>query len=263
MGITRAAARVAGYGEAGARMWRELEWRLANAVTWSPPAWQRPTARAAFEAELGPDARQRWAALGAPDWSACCDRVAWGESAYVLDLLRQHVEGRGLDVGSKTAAYLTGLATFAPIGWDCVEVHAHRRYLWGSTRRVYGERMAAAFPGCRYHAADMRTVDGRWELVTWFLPFLTEAPLRAWGLPPSLLAPDALLAHVTARVAPGGTLLVVNQGEGEAELQAQAFARLGLRPDALGRVDAPLSPFRRERYGFRWTAPRTTGARPP
>jgi hypothetical protein len=169
-------------------------------------------------------------------------------------------QGRGLDVGSKTAAYLPGLARFAPIGWDCVEVDAHRRYLWGSTRRVYGERMAATCPGCRYHAADVRALDGPWTLVTWFLPFLTEAPLRAWGLPPSLLAPDALLAHVTARVAPGGTLFVVNQGEGEAELQAQAFSRLGLRAESLGQLTSPLSPFRRERFGFRWTAPETTRA---
>jgi hypothetical protein len=50
-------------------------------------------------------------------------------------------------------------------------------------------------------------------------------------------------------------LLVVNQGEAEAALQASLFARLGLQPLALGPVTSPLSPFRRSRFGFLWRPP--------
>jgi hypothetical protein len=67
--------------------------------------------------------------------------------------------------------------------------------------------------------------------------------------------PERLLDHVAARVVPGGALLVVNQGAEEAELQAALFERLGLAARALGRVDSPLSPFTRPRFGFLWRAP--------
>jgi hypothetical protein len=59
---------------------------------------------------------------------------------------------------------------------------------------------------------------------------------------------------VTARVAPGGTLLVVNQGERERECQRALFAGLGLAATDLGLLKSPLSPFQRERFGFRWCA---------
>ncbi|MDX2010452.1 MAG: hypothetical protein SFW67_09695 [Myxococcaceae bacterium] len=160
--------------------------------------------------------------------------------------------GRALDVGAKNGAMLAGLATAQPRGWDAVELDAHRRYLWGSTRRVYGEAVAAAFPDCRFIAGDVRSLEGPWAVVTWFLPFLTQAPLEAWGLPARFLAPLELLRHVTSRVVPGGVLLVVNQGEHEASLQEALFRELPGSFAPLGRIDSPLSPFRLPRFGWRW-----------
>jgi hypothetical protein len=193
--------------------------------------------------------------LGA--WERCLSPQAWRESLYALDVLAQHLPaevpaGRALDVGAKNGAMLAGLATAAPRGWDAVELDAHRRYLWGSTRRVYGEAIAASFPDCHFIAGDVRSLEGPWALVTWFLPFLTRAPLSAWGLPERFLAPLELLQHVTSRVLPGGVLLVVNQGEHEASLQQALFQQVGGRLEALGRVESPLSPFRLPRFGWRW-----------
>lgn len=90
--------------------------------------------------------------------------------------------------------------------------------------------------------------------MTWFLPFLTEGPLIAWGLPRRFLAPLELLTHVTSRLVPGGVLLVVNQGAEEAAPQEALFTQLAVpgRTTSLGRVDSPLSPFRRERFGWRF-----------
>jgi SAM-dependent methyltransferase len=213
---------------------------------------------------LSPEGRARLEHLAArhalDDWEACCSRQEWRESLYVLDVLdavlpRDLPPGRGLDVGSKNGCTLPGLATASPRGWDLVELDAHRRYLWGATRRAYGEALAACFPDCRYHAADVLTLPGPWAVVTWFLPFLTEGPLRAWGLPARFLQPERLLEHVCRRVLPGGALLVVNQGEAEAALQATLFERLGLSPRALGPVESPLSPFRLRRHGFLWRPP--------
>jgi len=242
---------------------RDLGFRARRALRWSPPAWKRRAALEAVLRELSPEGGKRLAKLRKryplEGWSRCCNLTDWRESLYVLDLLdrllpRELPPGRALDVGSKNGCYLPGLATALARGWDAVELDAHRRYLWGTTRRAYGEAMASAFEGCRFVAGDLRELEGPWAAVTWFLPFLEPEPLQAWGLPARLLAPLALLRHVTERVQPGGALLIVNQGPEEAELQAELFARLGLEPEGLGRVDSPLSPFRLERHALRWRA---------
>ncbi len=242
----------------------ELAFAWRSRFTASAPAWKRVVGRAAVEAQLPPAGRERLAALARQHplarWEACCSRQEWRESLYVLDVLHTHLPaglpaGRGLDVGAKNGCTLPGLATASPRGWDLVELDAHRRYLWGATRRAYGEALAARFEGCCYHAANALDLPGPWAVVTWFLPFLTPGPLEAWGLPARFLEPERLLAHVAGRVLPGGALLVVNQGEAEAQAQAALFARLGLRARALGPIESPLSPFTRPRLGFLWRAP--------
>ncbi len=199
---------------------------------------------------------------------AACGPVERAESLYVLDLLDRHgladpvgaATGRGLDVGSKNGAYLPGLATAWPHGWDAVELDAHRRYWTLRTRRAHGEAMAAAFPGCRFHATDVRSLTGSYARITWFLPFVLEGAHEAWGLPAAAFAPAEVLAHVLGLLAPGGILLVVNQGEAEAEAQEALFARClaedttaatsTFQTTALGRVDSDLSPFRKPRFGW-------------
>ena len=185
-----------------------------------------------------------------------CGASELAESLAALEFLARWLPqdlpaGRGLDVGARNAANLGGLVLAWPHGWDAVERDAHRRYWNGRTRRAAGEAMAGAFPGCQYIAADVRSLGETYSLVTWFLPFVTEAPLRAWGLPDALFDPPDVLRHVWGRVAPGGVLLVGNQGEGEAAVQGGLFEQAGIGAEALGRVESELSPYRRERWAWR------------
>ncbi len=236
----------------------ELGFRWRSALRWSAPAWKRVVDQRVVAARLDAAGRARLAHLATrfdlTTWSEHCSWPEWRESLYVLDVVSQVVpstpEGRGLDVGAKNGCTLPGLATARPGGWDAVELDAHRRYVWGTTRRAYGEALAKAFPPCRFLAGDVREVTGRYACITWFLPFLTPAPLEAWGLPQRFLVPDELLAHVASLLVPGGTLLVVNQGEAEAALQQACFERVGVRAQALGRVESALSPFVQPRFGF-------------
>jgi hypothetical protein len=149
---------------------------------------------------------------------------------------------------------LPALHTAVPGPWDLVELDAHRRYADLSTRRAHGERVARAHAGCRYIAGSVAELQGQYGVVIWFLPFLFEEPLRAWGLPRRFFAPEALFGHVLDRVAPGGSLLIVNQGERERDRQRDLFAARGVQAIPLGLLESPLSPFRRKRFGWRWTA---------
>lgn len=240
---------------------RELSFWLRNAVTVSLPAWKRTVSLRSIRQAFDPARLARLEhQFDLSRWEGHCNAQDWRESLYVLDVLREHLptdvpEGRALDVGSKNGCYLPGLVTALSRGWDAVELDAHRRYVWGSTRRAYGEAMASAFPECRFISGDVRSLEGPWAVATWFLPFLTPEPLEAWGLPADQLVPRELLRHVTERLVPGGVLLVINQGEHEAAVQKSLFDALQLEPESLGRVDSPLSPFRRARYGWRWRKP--------
>jgi hypothetical protein len=57
------------------------------------------------------------------------------------------------------------------------------------------------------------------------------------------------------RVAPGGVLFIVNQGEREREVQRDLLTGLAITATDLGLIESPLSPFRRPRFGFRWVRP--------
>jgi hypothetical protein len=245
----------------------EVSFRLRNAVPWSAPAWKRSVR--SFDRVIGmlsPEAQRRAEVLAADHdlerWPSLLTASELHENLYLLDVLVQHlpaapVKAPGLDVGSKDGANLPALYAFAPRPWHLVELDAHRRYLDLSTRRAHGERMAAAFPGCRYFAGSVTALDGHYGVVLWFLPFVVEGALRAWGLPRRFFAPEALFRHVIARVAPGGVLLVLNQGEGERDAQRALFDGVGASPVELGLVDSPLSLFQRPRWGFRWVRPRS------
>jgi hypothetical protein len=243
----------------------ELGFRWRQALRWSAPAWKwRASSLTRCLAPLSAEARARGEALAARHdlsaWTRLLSAIELRENLYTLDVLEQHLPpglppGPALDVGSKNGSLLPALRAAWPRPWDLVELDAHRRYPDLSTRRAHGERMAAAFPGCRYLAGSVADLAGRYALVTWFLPFVHEGPLRAWGLPRRFFAPEALLRHVTGLCLPGGALLVVNQGQAEHETQLALFSTLGLTPHPLGRLQSCLSPFHRPRHALVWTAP--------
>lgn len=248
-------------------MFDALTLRLRDTFWWSVPA--RCPGPTTLDG-LGPAARARADELAArydlAPLLAACGRVERDESLYTLDLLDRLAgpapAGRGLDVGSKYAAYLPGLATFDARGWDCVERDAHRRYLDTTTRRAVGEAIAARFTGCRYLAGDVRALGGSYARVTWFLPFVVEEPHRAWGLPAEIFDPRGALDAVLGRLAPGGELLLLNQGDAERDEQAALFAAAGVAAEPLGRVDSVLSPYRKPRYGWRVRKPADTARLP-
>lgn len=243
----------------------EIDWWIQNHLTASPAA--PGPARfdlVDFDARLDHAARQRLIQLSARysprAWTALCDADTYHINLYTLDICDRYLgsapaAGRGLDIGCKDWDYLPALASWSGLAWDGVEIDAHRRHINLVTRRACGERMAAAFPGSRYLAGSVTGLDERYSLITWFLPFVLPAPLRAWRLPDRLFQPTALLAHTYGLLQPGGRMLIVNQGETEAAAQQRLFSAQGIAAEALGPMESALSPFTQQRYGWLVTRP--------
>jgi len=238
---------------------RELEWWLQGRLTWSPPPWHRPIGDAGrWLAGESDRVRQRHLELSGryplERWPSLCNAVEYRLSLHVLDLLDRRLgpAGRGpaLDIGSQDFAYLPGLATWGGGPWHGVELEPHRRRWTLATRRAHAERLCRAFPGARYHPGSLLELQGEFDAVTWFLPFVLPAPLRARGLPERFFQPHELLTHAHRLLAPGGRMLVVNQGEEEAAEQARLFEALAIDARPIGRLDGPFSPYRQPRFGW-------------
>jgi hypothetical protein len=168
------------------------------------------------------------------------------ESLSLLDLLDQWVAPHWhtfnvptdtprqyLDIGSKNWPYLPGQHAFlntlhptTPL-WHLtgVELDGYRRYQDGFRRCDYAHALAQPFAhNTTYQVADIRDItpplgSEGWAGVMWLLPFVWRDPHLAWGLPSHLFAPQALLAHVVAQLAPGGWLLTVHLTAEEADEQ--------------------------------------------
>ena len=243
-------------------------------MRWAPAPWPqrlRPVARdlrgvsAAAQARAEALCREH-AAIAT--WSRWLAPIEVQEALYVLDTLSAIVPralcGPGgaraaLDVGSKNATHLPALHALAPCPWTLVEIDGHRRYWNLVTRRSRGERIARAHAGCRYIAGSVRDLHAeqqRFDVITWTLPFVFEAPLAAWGLPQRFFEPAALLEHVLSLLAPGGALVIINQSEYERDEQRDLLAAAGVASGRIARfgpLDSPLSSFRHQRWAFRIT----------
>lgn len=243
------------------RRWKnELTFRLRTRLPWSP-AFRPPAARA-FEDDrraLGEGARQRATRLAeafpqVATWSSLLTFLEWHEALYVLDWLQgcERPAARAcLDVGSKNGIHLPALRAAVAAPWTLVELDAHRRYGTGHTRRARAEALLRPYPDCRFVASSVTTLSpaaGRFDVITWTLPFVFVEPLERWGLPARFFDPAALLAHVLSLLAPEGILHVVNQGDRERDEQLRLLSAAGARVSRVEPVPAVLSPFKRQRW---------------
>ncbi len=244
---------------------RELVYSAHRLLTWSPPSLKsRIGAVEPMIAKVGADAPARHAELAKKydlsKWPSVCTPSEYRESLWVLDLLDRWVvsvapPGQCLDVGSKNGAYLPGCCAALPGPWTGVELDAHRRYVNLATRRGHALGLLAAYPASRYVAGSVTEIQGTFSAITWFLPFIIPEPFDAWELPKKFYEPERLLNHVWSLLAPGGVLLLVNQEEEEAEVQAKMFAAAGISVEPLGVIESPVSPYRVRRFGFRAVKP--------
>jgi hypothetical protein len=241
--------------------WREAHWQLKNICKWSPKATlpRRGCSDVDLQAQYSPtqyvrirELTRRYPLLQ-HGWML--GKSEFSENLYLLDLLDRYVNVtisacRGLEIGCRSFYYLPALYSFRAFNWDGVELDAYARFLNGRTRRAYGEAYAQAFSGCHYHADDVRTLQGSFDIIVWLLPFTTLAPLQLWGLPTRFFAPQQLLEKSYQLLSPAGKIFLVTQGEQETTNQCGLLQDSPIEFQDLGELDAVLSPFRQRRFGF-------------
>jgi len=157
----------------------------------------------------------------------------------------------GLDVGSLNWWYLPALQSFKRGRWCGVELDAYQRYLPKlATRKAHAEYLCRAIDGSEYRAQSVLELTGRYGLITWFLPYLTQGSLRHGGLPDRFFEPETLWSHVWSLLDDGGVLIVANQGEQEVALQREIFERAAVDARYTGGLTSVFYDCPRPRFGW-------------
>ncbi|MCA9798591.1 MAG: class I SAM-dependent methyltransferase [Cyanobacteria bacterium HKST-UBA04] len=178
---------------------------------------------------------------------------------------------RVLEVGIKNWSTLDALAawlaektndSFAITG---VELDPWRRYQDGHSRWDYATTFAHRVPEAHAPiAGDILDHTGMYDTVVCVLPFVFAEPHLSWGLPLKHFNPPRFFAALHRLVAPGGTLILFNQGDAEFEAQRQLLAPYGYTQRFSGSVPQPFYPYAHPRYGW-WlskpnqSCPKTAG----
>lgn len=240
---------------------RELGWQLKTSLRYSPTLKKKRGIHkpdvliADFEPEKLKAFERLQAEYQLEDWPQLCNQIEYIENLYLLDILNQHLghsskKGVGLDIGCRNFSHLPAVTAFAPGPWHGVELDADARYWNGYTRSAYGQWMAKQREGCRYIPGSLLDIEGSYNTIVWVLPFVFPEPLHHWGLPPRFFQPVELLHHAWKLLSNDGVMLIVNQGEAEAEEQEKLFKSAAIKARSLGEIRSVFSPFKQQRYGW-------------
>ena len=247
----------------------QADWWLKSHLRWSAPVRLEPIEdlEAWFE-QLPDDQRARAEALrGAYDlspWESRCDTKDGLLNLYHLDILDQHLSDlpppkRALDVGCRAWWNLAGNHSFRPGPWVGIELDGHQRYLDGTTRAGLARWRAGLFEGATYTIGSVTALKGQFDLIVWLLPYITRGAFAADRLPGRFFCPEELLDHVLGLLSDDGTLLIVNQGEREAEIQRQMLTSRSVHVRELGALQSVWPAFETPRFGFRCSVNRAAG----
>ena len=257
--------------------------RLRNAIDYPLRQffrWRRggfvPRAGAKLDlfADLSPadqlDARNREARLFKQYHLAEFERVSspgnYRENLFYVEMLEAALERGGAvlpdpllaaDIGPSHWFYIQGLAALLR-WWNCpsgrsiqlegFEADPYRVYADLRSRFDHAAGHLRGLDCAAYLPRAFTAQPGRFHLILMLFPFVFEKDHLEWGLPGSLFRPEALLSAAWDSLAPGGTLVIVNQGEAEHERQRERLLAAGITPAAAFRQDPLLYSYPYERF---------------
>lgn len=185
------------------------------------------------------------------------------EVEYLLDILTNYFpidfeeSISVLDIGSKNWAYVKGEYDFFKshsnqLILDGVEIDAYRLnsnfYSRYEIAQFHIKNLQGLNNRVNYYPDNLLNITKKYDYIIWLLPFVTIYPLQKWGLPKKYFMPQKLLEHAYKLL--NKQMLIVNQGEEEAEIQKTMFNNLGIKYKELGTIKSQALEFKNSRYGF-------------
>lgn len=183
------------------------------------------------------------------------------ENLYTRDVLEQFFEKKHknhtkiLDVGCKNWFYVKGEHEFfksfcEKFNLDGVEIDPFRLYSNFYSRYETAKFYMSGLENANYICGNFLDLTQNYDYIIWFLPFVLKTPHRMWGLPDKYFCPKKMLKHAYGLLNEDGQMLIVNQGEVEAEAQKELFASIGLDYTELGEVKSEYFEYMNKRFAF-------------
>lgn len=134
-----------------------------------------------------------------------------------------------IDVGSKNFSYAAALhAFFHPENLTGIEIDAYKLYHDGHSRYDYARYFSNQLPNTFYLAEDFCRLNLNADIITCFYPFVFIEPLLAWTLPIKHFKPAEIFNRMAKCLNKHGLLVLVSQGDDEAEKAKDLTKKSGL-----------------------------------
>lgn len=174
-------------------------------------------------------------------------------SNYFTKILREKV--RVLDIGCKNWFYAQGEYEFfkefsKDVLLDGVEIDPYRLNYKFYSRYEISKYYTKGLEGINYICGNLLDINKKYDYIVWFLPFVVIEPHIFWGLPKKYFYPEKLLQHAYSLLNPEGEMLIINQGEHEANAQRVLLEKLGYNYKDLGEIESQYFEYKNKRYGF-------------
>jgi len=188
-------------------------------------------------------------------------RYTLKENNYVIAILEKYFTKnnkdklRILDIGCKNWSYAKGEHNYfnsfsGDFILDGVEIDPHRLYLNLYSRQEVAKYHIKNLSNTNYIPANLLDINTKYDYIIWLLPFIFKKSLLYWGLPAKLFCPDRLLSHAYNLLNQKGQMLIVNQGEKEAEKQEELLKIQNIPYEFIGEIENEYLSFQNKRFGF-------------
>lgn len=182
------------------------------------------------------------------------------ENLYTTDILNQFFNKTDsqylniLDIGCKNWFYAKGEWEFfnsfcKDFSLDGVEIDAYRLYSNLYSRYEVAKYYTRNLKNTNYIAGNLLDIKQNYDYIIWILPFVTSTPHQYWGLPMKYFSPKELLNHAYSLLKPDGQMLIINQGQEEANIQQKLLTELNINYTPLGEIVSQHFQYKHKRYG--------------
>lgn len=183
------------------------------------------------------------------------------ENLYTIDILDNYLKINSktdlkvLDIGCKNWFYAKGEYFFFKkycdnLKMDGIELDSNRLYTNFYSRKQVARFNIKDLKNTNYIEGNLLRHSGKYNYIIWILPFVVKDPLIKWGLPVKYFQPVELLKKAYDLLETGGSMLIINQGEDEYEIQQKLCEKLEIKYNTFGEVKSEFLTYNIPRYSI-------------